>query len=38
MATVECRPIANELLDVALHDLIWIMHDIVSGELRVHSR
>ena len=28
----------NELLDVAMHDLICIMHEVVSGELRIADR
>lgn len=36
-AKLGCRRIANKLLDMAIYDLICIMHEIVSGELRTRD-
>jgi len=36
-ATLERRSTAYELLDVAIHDLICVMREIVSGELRIRD-
>ena len=37
-ATLGRRPVANELLNMAMYDSICIMHEIVSGEVRIRDR